>query len=149
MIDLDLQLAVAPAVQAACGVPEAARLQQWAAAALAGYEGAELTLRVVDAEEMAALNETYRGKAGPTNVLSFPAHLPPEVASPLLGDVVVCAPVVAAEAQAQGRDLAAHWAHMVVHGCLHLLGHDHVEAADAAAMEGLEREILGRLGYAD
>lgn len=149
MIDLDLQVAVGAAVQAACGVPDEARLRAWVAAALAGREDAELTVRVVDEAEIAALNATYRGKEGPTNVLSFPADLPPEVASPLLGDVVICAPVVAAQAEAQGKALEAHWAHMVVHGCLHLLGYDHIEAAEAEAMEGREREVLAHLGFPD
>lgn len=96
---------------------------------------------------MTTLNRDYRGKSGPTNVLSFPADLPPELALPLLGDIVVCAPVVAREAAEQGKPLAAHWAHMAVHGCLHLLGHDHVEEADAVAMETLESTILAQLGF--
>lgn len=132
------------------GVPPKADFLRWAGIALAGYpRPAELSIRVVDTAESAALNKRYRHKAGPTNVLSFPAQLPETLALPLLGDVVICAPVVMHEAAAQGKASAAHWAHMVVHGVLHLLGYDHIEQADAEAMEALEREALGRLGYPD
>jgi probable rRNA maturation factor len=91
---------------------------------------------------MTALNQTFRGKTGPTNVLSFPADLPPGTDAPLLGDIVICAPVVRREAQQQGKSLTAHWAHMAVHGTLHLLGYDHIDAAQAEEMESLETHIL-------
>ena len=102
---------------------------------------------MVDTEEMATLNRAYRGKEGPTNVLSFPYDLPPEAGLALLGDIVICAPVVAREAREQGKTLDAHWAHMTVHGALHLLGYDHIDEHEAAAMEALETDILARLDY--
>ncbi len=128
------------------GVPAPASLRRFAAAAL-GTRRSELVIRVVDTPESAALNATYRGKAGPTNVLSFTYNAPP--ATRLLGDLVICAPVVAREARAQGKAPRAHWAHMVVHGVLHLRGYDHQEEAEARRMEALERRCLARLGYPD
>jgi probable rRNA maturation factor len=145
MIDLDLQI-----VSAAPGLPAEDDFRRWVEAALAGRRGeAELTIRVVDAEESAELNGTYRHKPGPTNVLSFPFAAPPGVELPLLGDIVICAPVVAREAAEQGKTAPAHWAHMTVHGCLHLLGYDHIDPAEAEIMESLEKEVLSALGYAD
>jgi probable rRNA maturation factor len=139
-------------IQAACSepVPEEDDLRSWICAALDHHgsgKDAEVCLRLVGEAEMTTLNSDYRGKSGPTNVLSFPAGLPPELALPLLGDIVICAPVVAREAAEQGKPLAAHWAHMAVHGSLHLLGHDHIEEADAATMEALETIILAQLGF--
>ena len=132
------------------GVPGEMDLSRWAAAALAGRRaGAELSIRIVDEEEGATLNATYRRKQGATNVLSFPAELPAGVPLPVLGDLVICAPVVAREAAEQGKPLEAHWAHLVVHGCLHLLGFDHVTDTQAAEMESLERSILADMGYPD
>lgn len=120
-------------------------------AAVRAGEPLELAIRLVDEAESRALNHDYRGKDKSTNVLSFPAELPEMVLAELeerpLGDLVICAPVVAREAGEQGKTLTAHWAHMTVHGILHLLGHDHIEAADAAAMEPLEIAILARLGW--
>jgi len=120
-------------------------------AALHAGEPLELAIRLVGEDESRALNHDYRGKDKPTNVLSFPADLPEMVLSELderpLGDLVICAPVVAREAGEQGKALAAHWAHMTVHGLLHLLGHDHIEAVDAAVMEPLEIAVLARLGW--
>jgi len=130
------------------GVPDAARIARWARTA-AGERDAELTLRVVDAEEGAALNESFRRGAGATNVLSFPFEAPEATDPPLLGDVVICAPVVAREAGEQGKTPEAHFAHMVVHGVLHLLGHAHDRDADAERMEALEREVLAGLGFGD
>lgn len=129
--------------------PGDALLRGAAEAALAGRrEHAELCIRIVDAAESAELNERYRGKAGPTNVLSFPCDIPvPELA--VLGDLVICAPVVAAEAEAQDKTPEAHWSHLVVHGILHLLGFDHIGDHDAEAMEAEERAILAQLGYPD
>ncbi len=142
MIDLDLQIA-----SDAADLPAEADFRRWAGAALVGHDGAELTIRVVDEAESAELNEGYRHKQGPTNVLSFPFEAPPGVELPLLGDVIICAPVVARQAAEQGKAAQAHWAHMVVHGCLHLLGHDHIEEDEAQAMESLETDILSGLGY--
>lgn len=133
------------------GLPAAASVRRWVEAALAGQRRAiELAVRYVDSEEGRALNRDYRGKDYATNVLSFPVELPPGVRSPLLGDLVICAPVVALEALGQDKPLAHHHAHLVVHGVLHLLGMDHERSeADAEAMEARERTILGRLGIPD
>jgi probable rRNA maturation factor len=132
------------------GVPGEAELRCWAAAVLAGRrDGAELAIRIVDEMEGARLNATYRHKQGATNVLSFLAELPAGVPLAFLGDLVICAPVVAREAREQGKAPAAHWAHLVVHGCLHLLGYDHEQEAEAEEMESLEREILAGMGYPD
>jgi probable rRNA maturation factor len=147
VIELDLQVAVRPA---GAWVPDQGQVACWVEAALGpAREAAQLTVRVVEREEMTALNETYRRKSGPTNVLSFPFEAPPGVELPLLGDIVICAAVVAEEAAAQGKAPEAHWAHMVVHGTLHLLGHDHIEPSEAEAMESLERRTLAGLGYSD
>ena len=140
-------------VQRACaapGVPPPAKLVQWAEAALAGRrEGARMTVRVVDETEGAALNERYRGRAGATNVLAFAFDAPELPCVRILGDVVVCAPVAAREARERSKRLDAHWAHLVVHGTLHLLGYDHEQTRSAREMEAIEREILGVLGYPD
>lgn len=130
------------------GVPAAARLRRWADAALGASPG-DVTLRVVGEAEGRALNERYRGRDYATNVLSFPAGALPDGSRPLRGDLVLCAPVIVREAREQGKPAAAHWAHMVVHGCLHLGGHNHERDAEAAAMEGAERRILAKLGYPD
>ena len=129
--------------------PDDELLRAAAEAALAGRrDTAELCLRIVDEAESAALNARYRDKSGPTNVLAFPCDAAvPEL--PLLGDLVVCAPVVAAEASAQGKAVEAHWSHLVVHGVLHLLGFDHIGDHEAETMEAEERAILARLGYPD
>ena len=131
------------------GLPAVADFRRWAVAALGEVADAELAVRVVDREESRRLNATYRGKDAPTNVLSFPADLPPGVDLPLLGDIVICAPLVAREADEQHKALADHWAHLTVHGVLHLLGHDHRTDEEAAAMEALETRILAGLGCAD
>ena len=143
---LDLQIETA-----ADGLPALADFQHWAEAAWRGGGGAELTLRLVDEAESGELNRTYRGKAGPTNVLSFPVDAAelPGLELPLLGDLVICAPVVAREAAAQGKTAEAHWVHLVVHGMLHLQGYDHLEPVEASEMEKLETDILRRLGYPD
>ena len=108
-----------------------------------------MTVRIVDEAESNELNLTYRGKDKPTNVLSFPFEAPPGLELPLLGDLVICRQVVEREAQEQGKPLMAHWAHMVVHGSLHLLGYDHIEDEEAEEMEALERDIMQELGFAD
>lgn len=132
------------------GVPGAADIRQWARQALAEHAApAELVVRIVDEAEMTALNRSYRGKDGPTNVLSFPCEGFDAVPSDLLGDIVICAPVVAAEAATQGKPLAGHWAHLVIHGVLHLLGYDHQHAPDAARMERRESDLLAGLGFPD
>ncbi len=140
-------------VQIACTdseLPEESEWQRWVDAALSGVStAAEVCIRVVGVEESAALNETWRGKSGPTNVLSFAADIPPGVDSDLLGDIVLCAPRVAEEAAAQHKTRSAHWAHLTVHGVLHLLGFDHENDTDAATMEAREVEVLAGLGYAD
>lgn len=125
------------------GIPSPARLRRVAQAALADDCLGELTLRIVDAEESRALNRDFRGKDAPTNVLSFGYNDFPGV----LGDIVICADVVAREAAEQGKAAAAHWTHMVIHGCLHLQGFDHECDADAARMEAKETAILARLGF--
>jgi probable rRNA maturation factor len=133
------------------GLPIAARLRDWAEAALraARRRSGEISIVLVDDAEGRAMNLQYRGRDYATNVLSFPVELPAGVRSPLLGDLIVCAPVVAREAIEQHKKLADHYAHMVVHGTLHLLGHDHVDDADAERMEALETRILAKLGIAD
>ena len=132
------------------GLPAAASFRRWAAAACEGrIMRADLAIRLVDSKEGLSLNRHYRGKDYATNVLSFPAELPEGVNLPLLGDLVICAPVVAREAEEQGKPLAAHYAHLTIHGVLHLLGLDHDDEREAEAMEQLEREILAGLGYAD
>jgi probable rRNA maturation factor len=122
------------------GAPPSARLRAWALGA--ARPGAEVTLRVVGAAEARRLNRRYRGRDCATNVLSF-------AYSPAQGDVVLCHPVIAREARAQGKALAAHYAHLVVHGMLHLRGLDHARAADARRMERAERALLARLGFGD
>ena len=131
-------------------VPDPEAFRGWAAAALEGRRPDwELSVRVVDEAEGQALNRQYRGKDYATNVLSFPAELPDGVDLPLLGDLVLCAPVVAREAAEQGKPEHAHWAHLVVHGVLHLLGFDHETSVEADVMEGEERRVLARLGFPD
>lgn len=137
------------------GIPDDSAIRRWIRAALegAGQGGAfEVSVRIVDADEMQALNREFRGKDRPTNVLSFPAgDLPglPDGECPSLGDLVVCAPVLQEEALAQGKLLAHHWAHILVHGSLHLLGYDHLAPADAQRMEALETRILAAGGVGD
>ncbi|MEZ5615907.1 MAG: rRNA maturation RNase YbeY [Rhodocyclaceae bacterium] len=138
----DLRLAVQHAVRDVALPPRSA-VRRWVRATHPG--AAELTVRFVDAEEGRALNAQYRGKDRATNVLSFPYAREPA----LVGDLVLCLPVVLREAQEQGKPVAAHFAHLVVHGMLHLLGYDHETGPDARAMEDREREILAGLGYPD
>lgn len=106
-----------------------------------------LSIRLVDEQESQELNSHYRHKNSPTNVLSFPCELPPEVELDLLGDLVICVQVVEREAREQGKSAHAHWAHMVVHGCLHLLGYDHIDDVEAQEMEALETAILAELDF--
>lgn len=145
MIDVTVQFATGNSE-----LPEQETFVRWVRESLTGIrDHAELAIRIVDEAESARLNETYRDKSGPTNVLSFPAELPAAVDLPQLGDIIICASVVDKEAREQGKPSEAHWAHMVVHGLLHLLGYDHQQEKQAAEMEKFEAEILGRLGYPD
>ncbi|EKT59489.1 rRNA maturation RNase YbeY [Providencia sneebia] len=145
-IILDLQLAC----EDNTGLPSEAQFQRWLNAVLPKFqEQSEVTIRIVDEEESHHLNLTYRGKDKPTNVLSFPFEAPPEIELPLLGDLIICRQVVEQEAIDQQKSAEEHWAHMVVHGCLHLLGYDHIEDDEAEEMESLETEILAELGYED
>lgn len=130
--------------------PDDPALRSWLGEALQGrIDDSVLSVRIVGQDEGRRLNRDYRGCNSATNVLSFRAEKLPGVMPQPLGDLVICAPVVAREAVQQGKSLNAHWAHLCVHGALHLLGHDHEIEADAHAMEGLEVEILARLGYQD
>ncbi|MDP5137274.1 rRNA maturation RNase YbeY [Rheinheimera baltica] len=141
-ITLDLQLACT-----IDKIPAETQFQQWLEAAILPFQTeAEVTIRIVDNTESQQLNLDYRGKDKPTNVLSFPFQCPPGIELPLLGDLVICAPVVMQEATEQGKSLNAHWAHMVIHGCLHLLGFDHINDDDAEQMEAEEVTILQHLG---
>jgi probable rRNA maturation factor len=133
-------------------IPSSASFRRWAEAALTGARHrspAEFSIRIVDAREGRELNRRYRDRDYATNVLSFPAELPRGISSPLLGDIVICAPVVAREAREQGKSARDHYAHLTVHGVLHLLGFDHRHEAEAARMEALETRVLAGLGIAD
>jgi len=143
-VDVEVQRIVAAG-------PTEQDITRWVSAVLQAEdrEQAELTVRIVDEQESAELNEQYRHKSGPTNVLSFPFDCPPEVTLNLLGDLVICAPVVQREAGQQHKDEQAHWAHMVVHGTLHLLGYDHLQQDEAEEMESREISIMDALGYAN
>lgn len=146
---LELELGVSYALPRA-GLPSAASFRTWVTAVLQDrVKRADLALRLVDEREGCALNRHYRGKDYATNVLSFPAELPEGVQLPILGDIVLCAPVVAREAAEQGKILRHHYAHLTVHGVLHLLGFDHEDPLEAEAMEQLERDILAGLGIDD
>ena len=143
---IDLQIAC----EQESGLPTAEQIEQWATAAVQPQsDEVGMTVRIVDEAESHALNLNYRGKDRPTNVLSFPFECPDEVELPLLGDLVICRQVVEREAQEQDKPLMAHWAHMVVHGSLHLLGYDHIEDNEAEEMESLETQIMTGLGFAD
>lgn len=143
---LDLQIACHNSE----GLPDEATFQRWLEHILSPYnQDIELTIRLVDEAESTELNSTYRGKNQPTNVLSFPFEAPPGIELPLLGDLIICRQVVEREAIEQQKMLEAHWAHMVVHGCLHLLGYDHIDDNEAEEMESFETRIMQELGYPD
>lgn len=149
MAPVDLHLSYAAPRR---GIPSAASFRRWSEAALVGARHrrpAELSIRIVGAREGRALNLRYRDRNYATNVLSFPVELPPGVRSPLLGDIVICAPVVAREAREQGKILRDHYAHLAVHGVLHLLGFDHQNDEDAGRMEALEIRVLAGLWLPD
>lgn len=132
------------------GIPSRQRLCDWVVLVLAEERPqASVAIRIVGEAESEQLNSQWRGKYKPTNVLSFPMSLPDGIGDGFIGDLVVCAPVVAREAQEQGKLPAAHWAHMVVHGVLHLLGYDHETETDAEKMESRETRLLASLGFPD
>lgn len=130
-------------------LPSDEQMQAWAESAYFAETASYVALKVVGEAESQQLNAGFRGKDKPTNVLSFPMQMPEGVESPILGDLALCAEVVAKEAVQQGKSLHAHWAHMLVHGLLHLQGYDHIEDDEAEEMEALEREIIAKLGYPD
>ena len=135
-------------------IPSEKQFKQWvelaASAPLNQHDDEqELTIRIVDNDESQNLNYSYRNKNKPTNVLSFPYEQNPGIHVPLLGDLVVCAPIVIQEAAEQEKPLESHWAHMVLHGVLHLLGYDHIQPEDAEEMEQLEVTLMAKLGYAN
>lgn len=132
-------------------VPDEQLLQQWAASALLTEKDTQVSLMIVDEVQSQKLNKEYRGKDKPTNILSFPMDMPAELSAEvemnMLGDLVVCAAVVQREAQQQEKSLSAHWAHMLVHGMLHLQGYDHIDSSDADEMESIEIKMLNQLGF--
>ncbi len=145
-IELDLQLAV----ESETGLPTVEEFSTWLEAAVTPFQAqAEVTIRIVDTAESHQLNLEYRGKDKPTNVLSFPFEAPPGIELDLLGDLIICRQVVEQEAVEQNKPLNAHWAHMVVHGSLHLLGYDHIEDDEAEEMESLETDLMQKLGFED
>ena len=128
------------------GQPDHEHIQRWVDAALEGYDqDTEIVVRIVDEQESAELNEQYRHKQGPTNILSFPVEVPEGIDLNLLGDLVVCAPILEKEALEQHKALVDHWAHIIVHGVLHLLGYDHIDETEAELMENKEITILNML----
>ena len=142
-IELDLQIACKNEQ-----LPKFADFQRWVDSALCQYNKPfELTIRLVDVEESQQLNFQYRHKDKPTNVLSFPFEVPKGIELDLLGDLIICVNVVEQEALEQKKTLKAHWSHMVIHGCLHLLGYDHISDDEAQEMESLEIDILAKLGF--
>lgn len=145
MNQLDIQIATQSGE-----LPESQQLQQWVDAALCDYDThTEIVIRMVDEAESALLNEQYRQKQGATNILSFPFEAPPGIQMNLLGDLVICVPVVEKEARQQQKKVQDHWAHIIVHGVLHLLGYDHIENDEAEQMEALEIKILQLLKIAN
>jgi probable rRNA maturation factor len=137
-------------IQHACdnnNLPDDGQIQLWAETALkSANKDLELTVRLVNTAESQQLNNDYRGKDKPTNVLSFPFEVPEGIDLNLLGDLVICADIVEQEALDQQKPLMSHWAHMIIHGCLHLLGYDHINEDDAIEMESLEVNLLSTLG---
>lgn len=145
-IILDLQIATSDSND----IPSQDKIQQWLTFILPQFVNeAELTIRIVDEQESQYLNNLYRHKDRPTNVLSFPFESPVEMETPLLGDLVICKQIVQKEAQEQNKSLESHWAHMIVHGCLHLLGYDHIDDNEAQEMESIEIDIMAALGFAN
>jgi probable rRNA maturation factor len=127
-------------------LPNPEQIQQWIDSALHDYpDNTEIVVRIVDELESAQLNQQYRHKSGPTNILSFPADLPEGIDLDLLGDLVICAPIIEQEALSQHKNPLDHWAHIIIHGTLHLLGYDHIDSNDAEIMEAKEINILQNL----
>ncbi|MCI0399753.1 MAG: rRNA maturation RNase YbeY [Gammaproteobacteria bacterium] len=144
-VEVDVQYAIN-----ADGLPSVSEIETWVNATVRGHrENVQMTVRIVDEKEGTELNERWRRSQGPTNVLSFPCEDLEGIAADLLGDVIICAPVVEREAQEQGKSVMAHWTHLVIHGTLHLLGYDHIDEDRAREMEALETRILDALGYPD
>ncbi len=144
MCILDLQIAT----EQQDNLPSEQQIMQWLEVILPQFvDKAEITIRIVDKDESQYLNHTYRNKDKPTNVLSFPFESPIEIDVPLLGDLVICKQVVETEASEQHKPLTSHWAHMIVHGCLHLLGYDHILDEEAEEMENIEIDIMAQLGF--
>ena len=128
------------------GQPDEQQIQLWVDTALADIQqDTEIVVRIVDERESAELNETYRHKKGATNILSFPVEIPAGIDLNLLGDLVICAPVLEQEARQQGKILTHHWAHIIIHGVLHLLGYDHIDDEQAEEMENKEIALLQKL----
>lgn len=145
-LELDLQIAT----EETANLPSEADFRLWVEKALPDVdEEFEVTIRIVDEEESHALNHEYRGKDKPTNVLSFPFEAPPGLELPLLGDLVICAQIVSQEAEEQNKELLHHWAHMTIHGILHLRGYDHINDEEADEMESIETELLASLSISD
>lgn len=145
-IELDLQIVTSETNH----LPSQDEFQHWLSSAVTLFQPeAEVTIRIVDEHESQQLNSEYRGKDKPTNVLSFPFEAPPGITLSLLGDLIICKQVVEREAVEQDKPLLAHWAHMVVHGSLHLLGYDHIDDTEAEEMESLEKEIMQKMGFED
>jgi probable rRNA maturation factor len=137
-------------VHQASNLPDEQQIQGWVDAALQNHPSdTEIVVRIVDEQESAELNQQYRHKSGPTNILSFPVDLPEGIELDLLGDLVICAPVLEKEAIEQQKVLADHWAHIIIHGVLHLLGYDHIEDGEAELMESKEISILNTLKIAN
>ena len=149
--DAIVHLSLASGV-ARAGIPQRVSFERWVLAAASGARrrrDSEVSIRIVGSDDGRELNQRYRQRDYATNVLSFPADLPPALKLPLIGDLIICAPVIASESVAQGKTLRDHYAHMTVHGVLHLLGFDHAEDAEAQRMEALETRVLSGLGIAD
>ncbi|TWX68044.1 rRNA maturation RNase YbeY [Colwellia demingiae] len=146
---IDLQVACTPTK-----LPTKEQFQLWVDTALAEVSSKpsqdfELTIRLVNNEESQQLNKQYRGKDNPTNVLSFPFEVPDGIELNLLGDLIICIEVMKQEAQEQKKALFEHWAHLVIHGCLHLVGFDHISDTEALEMESIEITILEKLGISN
>lgn len=145
-LELDLQIAT----ESTADLPTEDDFSSWVKVALpTSGDEYEVTIRIVDEEESQALNNEYRGKDKPTNVLSFPFEAPMDLEIPLLGDLVICTQVVAREAIEQDKPLLHHWAHMTIHGILHLRGYDHINDDEAEEMEALETQLLASLTIPD
>lgn len=150
MNEIDVQYAI----EKSSSLPSEVQISTWVNSALSRHEtDGGLTVRITDEAEITELNRDYRNQDKPTNVLSFPmdlsVELSEEIGISMLGDIIICAPVVEREAAEQNKPLQSHWAHMVIHGTLHLLGYDHIEDEEAEEMESLEIEIMHGLGYKD